>query len=111
MELQKRALCAFDATRFLHADGIHSFAYGQKDITAAVSDTTPDESAQDLVMSLDEARRRNLYVGGHFRTPIGTGVDPASAVAQAQVTRASVFYALLIVYLFIILRIHFHHFI
>ncbi len=88
MELQKRALCAFDDKRFLHEDGIHSFAYGHKEITAAVTDVTPDEPAQDMVMSLEEARRRNLYVGGHFRTPLSAGADPASAVAQAQVTRA-----------------------
>ncbi len=94
MELQKKALCAFDDKRLLHEDGINSFAYVHKDITAGVTEVTADEHAQDLVMSLEVARRRNLYVGGHFRTPLSPGVDPAAAVAQAQVNRAGILFSI-----------------
>ncbi len=104
MEVDKRALCAFDDKRFLLADGIHSLAYGHKDITAGSPvDITPARPSgdgasrflpgEDHVYTIAEARERKLIAPARpGRRFFPVGADPAAIIANVQVAHAGKYY-------------------
>ena len=54
-------MCAFDDKRYLLEDGIHSLAYGHRDIPARVVDVV-DEAEDGRVMVPEEAREEGIRV-------------------------------------------------
>ena len=87
-ETQKRGLCAFDDKRFLLEDGIHTKAFGHKDIPAHLEDFQPDPdvaapglAAVDVPALVEEELDQDDF-------PVG--VDPVAAVEEARELRARV---------------------
>ena len=59
IETRKRGLCAFDDKRYLLADGIHSLAFGHRDIPHPIEDIEPIAPAP---IALDDRQAIRLGV-------------------------------------------------
>ena len=63
MQVEKRALCAFDTKRILLDDGFNTLAYGHKDITEKVIQGHIRNPGADLVLANKEAGELGLVWG------------------------------------------------
>jgi len=77
MQVEKRALCAFDTKRFLLDDGFNTLAYGHKDITERVIQDHIRNPGADLVLANKEARELGLVWGRRKGALKRLGYDPA----------------------------------
>lgn len=86
MQMDKRALCAFDDKRFILEDGVHTLAYGHEQITALTEDVEEEESPNEIVLSHEEATRyKHRNHEGDEEPPFPDGEVPQAATARAQV--------------------------
>ncbi len=66
-------------------DGVHSLAYGHKQITVLGADDEEEEAPNEIVLSAAEAARRRVRVQDKADFP--EGQEPQAAAAEAQVLR------------------------
>lgn len=64
-------------------DGVHTLAYGHKEITVVAEDEEDVETPNEIVLSAEAARKRGKRVQDMPEFP--EGEDPQAATAQAQV--------------------------
>ena len=86
MQMEKRALCAFDDKRFILEDGISTLAYGHHAITAEVVDDNEASRGEMTGLHVEEAETAALIAETEEDMPIG--LEPQAAAAEQRMQRA-----------------------
>ena len=81
MQTKKRALCAFDDKRFLLEDGIHTLAFGHKNITVRVDDL---EVGPELNVITHVEAVENSIVSDHRRDPADVQPRPSKTAFRSD---------------------------